>query len=452
MKQVHSARYLTFLYFSIVAVALVAIHVSVYWQTTEDLEHLYGQNRMDQIKLHAGAMLADVEVGNQPGIRIKSQGFSELDKGTEVVFDFDRLPDWIPDPEELEWDRGVEALSKTTDEAYFVMKTKFETAAGPRDAVLLMDFRLYELSEEQLFASHAKQVALSAVLLIISLFAVIKIANRLTRPISRFASSLANKPTTDLDPLPLPKGASTTELVGMVESFNRYLERLRLLMERERSFSRYASHEMRSPLTVMSGALTLMEESDDPAFVAVQRDRLREALAEISELIETLLELTRSEKGEPGAPWVVTTAALEHIASEHEHLLSGKALTWRVNIKGSPVIRMPEPTFRILLGNLVKNSFTYAQEGEVLIEASDDCITVSDAGAVHDDAEHIKEGFGLGLLLVRDICGTPNTSVTATAAGPRPFARGNRLNELSADRPACRAGRICRPDVRLGLY
>ena len=404
MKSVRSAKYLTFLYFSIVALAIVAIHVSVYWQTTEDLEHLYGQNRLDQIRAHTAEMLARVDIGDQPGIRIQPQTGSDLDRGTEIVFDFSVLPDWLPDPEDLEWDEGVEALSEDSDEAYFLMKTHFETATGPREAILLMDFRLYEMSEAQLFEAHEKQVAFSVLLLIISLLVVIKISDRLTRPISNFADTLAAKETEDLSPVPVPAGTATSELVEMVDTFNHYLERIRTLVDRERSFSRYASHEMRTPLTVMRGAMTLMEESDDPEFNAIQRKRLNEALLEMTELIETLLNLTRSGDGERDIPRPLTEPELEAIAREHEHLLAGKDLAWRAQIRGAPTIRMPEPTFRVLLGNLVKNAFRYAQSGEVLIEASPGCITVSDTGAEHSDGKHIQEGFGLGLLLVRDIC------------------------------------------------
>ena len=404
MKNARSAKFHTFLYFSIVAFALIAIHVSVYWHTTEDLEHLYGQNRLDQIKRHADQMLAGVDVTGQPGIHIRSQGQSELDKGTEIVFDFSLLPDWLPNPDDLDWDDGVEALSKSTGEAYFMMKTQFHTANGLRDAILLMDFRLYELSESQLFASHAKQVAISVILLAISLFVVIKISDRLTRPISNFANTLAHKATKDLDPVPLPDGTATKELVEMVETFNRYLSRIRALVERERSFSRYASHEMRTPLTVMKGALTLMDESQDRDFQALQKQRLNDSVREMSELIETLLDLTRETRGEETVERHLAEAELTEIAKEHEHLLAGKNLSWRIIVRDEPVIRMPKETFRILLGNLVKNAFTYAEKGEVLIEAFPGGINVVDSGAVHADGEHIKEGFGLGLLLVRDVC------------------------------------------------
>ncbi len=404
MKHTRSAKFHTILYFSIVAFALITIHVSVYWHTTEGFEHLYGQNRLDQIKEHSEQMLANVDVTGQPSIHFQLQGHSELDKGTEIVFDFSLLPDWFPNLDDLNWDEGVEVLSKSGDEAYFLMKTKFHTATGLRDAVLLMDFRLYELSEDQLFASHAEQVAISIVILVVSLLVVIKISDRLTRPISSFARTLAGKTTEDLDPVPLPKGTVTRELTEMVEMFNRYLERISALVKRERSFSRYASHEIRTPLTVMKGALTLMEVSDDPEFQSLQRERLNDAVREMGELIETLLSLSREARDDETIPRHLTEPELAEIARDYEHLLTGKNLGWKIDVKGDPEVRMPKGTFRVLLGNLVKNAFTYTEKGEVLIEAFPGGINVVCDGTMPEEHEHIREGFGLGLLLVRDIC------------------------------------------------
>ena len=247
-------------------------------------------------------------------------------------------------------------------------------------------------------------MAISAILLIVSLFVVIHISDRLTRPISSFARTLAEKEPEDLSPVPLPPGTRTSELVEMVDTFNRYQDRIHSLVERERSFSRYASHELRTPLTVMKGALTLMDESDDPKFTALQRQRLKDAVREMSELIETLLYLTRSAQASEIVTRTLTKEEIQDIVSEHEHLLAGKDLSWRIDVSGRPEVRMPHEPFRILLGNLVSNSFTYAQSGEVAIEVHPGGLSISDAHSQQSGEYHGREGFGLGLLLVRDIC------------------------------------------------
>ena len=67
-------------------------------------------------------------------------------------------------------------------------------------------------------------------------------------------------------------------------------------------------------------------------------------------------------------------------------------------------IDIPEYAFHILLGNVIKNAFAYTQIGSVNVKVYCDKIEVLDTGkGVSIDTPKV-EGYGLGLLLVRDIC------------------------------------------------
>lgn len=67
---------------------------------------------------------------------------------------------------------------------------------------------------------------------------------------------------------------------------------------------------------------------------------------------------------------------------------------------------MPKSPFHILLGNLIKNAFAYTQKGEVKVLVTQNQIAVIDTGKGGLEVETLspQEGFGLGLLLVKDIC------------------------------------------------
>ncbi len=65
---------------------------------------------------------------------------------------------------------------------------------------------------------------------------------------------------------------------------------------------------------------------------------------------------------------------------------------------------MPKVALHILLGNLIKNSFTHIEQGEVRIIASMQEIQVIDTGPGIASTRGSNDGFGLGLLLVKDIC------------------------------------------------
>ena len=417
MKRVYSAKFLTFAYFSVVAFALIAIHVSVYWHTTEELEQLYGQNRLDKVKEQAEQMLAGTDIGERASMRVRPQENTEFDGGTEVVFDFSILPDWLPNPDNLPWDEGVEAVSQSTGEAYYLMKTRFETGSGVRDAVLLMDFRLYEISEEQLFASHAKQVVISGLLLIISLFIVIKISARLTDPISQFATSLANKPAENLEPLPLPQGVVTRELAELVDTFNRYEERIRSLLERERSFSRYASHELRTPVTIIKGAVGLLKkkisDENDPAYRPLKR--IERAVTNMENIIETLLWLSREDEALDQSQVLAIGPIVRETIEQNRYLLADKPIEIELFPENDPQLPIPTPIFQIMLTNLIRNAIQHTASGKISITIETDRVSVLDTG-VGMESDDLKpftqldlhgnryQGFGLGLSIVKRLC------------------------------------------------
>lgn len=403
MKPLRSAKQVTFLYFSIVALSIIAIHASVFELTTEDLEHFYAQNKLGKVKAYTNELFSGRDISQIDKTEFQTQGKTSFDKNAEIYFDFDLLPAGFPDPADLEYDLGLEIVTDNWTQAYFIMKIRLESQGIGRDALLVLDNSLYELSEKQLISSHTKQIAISFMLLLVSLFIVLKISERLSSPISSFANQLENRSADDLSLIELPEGSLTTELEKMVSTFNAYQSRIQSLIDRERAFNAYASHELRSPLMVISGALTLLYESDDPDFLLKQRQRLEKATLDMSEFIETLLSLSKPVNENELVSRRLSFAELNLIAHNHQHLLEDKPVDWQVKVSGKPEIKMPEAALHILLGNLVKNSFAFTQSGKVVIKANEHCIEVSDTGSgLNSKAQ--TPGFGLGLLLVRDLC------------------------------------------------
>jgi signal transduction histidine kinase len=65
---------------------------------------------------------------------------------------------------------------------------------------------------------------------------------------------------------------------------------------------------------------------------------------------------------------------------------------------------MPETSFKILLGNLIKNAFACTEQGQITVAVDQDSIRVTDTGIGLDSKPRGVEGFGLGLLIAHDIC------------------------------------------------
>ena len=89
------------------------------------------------------------------------------------------------------------------------------------------------------------------------------------------------------------------EVDVMIDAIDSFAERLDTFIERERIFTRDASHELRTPIAVFKGSLDLLQrksdrsEDDEKAFA-----RMRRTVEDMEGLIETLLLLARGEEVE----------------------------------------------------------------------------------------------------------------------------------------------------------
>ncbi len=394
MAKVKSARQITFTYFSIVAFAIIATHFSLMESTLEDLEHINAQNQLIHSQKAAQDLLAD---GNNSSVEIPPFGFAYV--GIEAV------PENIILPEDLQFNKAQELKDATTQGTeYFIMKTQLTIREQPQTVYLFYLDEIYEVSEEQIFGSQAKQLLISIILLLISFAVVSRISQRLTSPLSTLAEMLKERSPHDLSPIPVPQGVETKELLLLVDSVNQYQARLHDSIERERSFNRYASHELRTPLMVIKGAVSLLGQSNEPLFIEKQRRRLLSASNEMNDFVTTLLSLTRDEDLSNLVLRSLEKDEIENIVSTHSHLITHKPVSCEVIIKEATQIKVPETTIKILVGNLIKNAFACTEQGTVSIYVSPDAIEVIDSGVGLDTKPRGIEGYGLGLVIANDIC------------------------------------------------
>jgi len=397
-----NAKQLTFLYFSILASAIIIIHASVFLSTAENMERLYAENRLDKISDYLLNSLNKGAVKAQPEFLLQTQGNAKFDPFIQVYFDYSKIPSELNIAEDLAIGTAYEVEDIKNKKTYFVLKQNL----GPKFGIahLVLDNSFYELIEESLPTSHTRQLFISLALLIISLFIILKMSARLSQPISQVAKDLSARPAQSIEPISVPVGIIPSELEQLVASFNDFQERINELVERERSFNRYASHELRTPLMVIKGAATLLGESSDPEFVEKQRQRLDRAANEMNAFIQTLLSLTKLPVSKNLITSKITGKEIELLVENHSYLLTGKNITTHVIIDNDLHIAMPEAAFNILIGNLIKNAFANTLEGDIRVTVTNQQLVISDTGIGLKEKSKHYEGYGLGLLLVNDIC------------------------------------------------
>ena len=235
--------------------------------------------------------------------------------------------------------------------------------------------------------------------------------------------------------LQVPEDADD-EVRELTDALLRYSKRLAHFLERERQFTRDASHELRSPLTVIRMAASILLEDPDLGDSKRRRtaQRIQRACHDMEELTNAFLLLAR--ESETGLP----TEALclnDLIADEVERakvLAADKPVTAEVRSTHRVFLEAPEKVLSILLGNLLRNAFSYTDAGEVVVEIGPRSkVRIRDTG-VGMAAEKIEEmfrpfvrgegnrrgGHGVGLTIVRrlsDRFGWPITIVSEPGVG-----------------------------------
>jgi len=200
-------------------------------------------------------------------------------------------------------------------------------------------------------------------------------------------------------------------LAGALHGFATRIEQL---VERERNFTRDASHELRSPLTVIKIAADVLSEEDMQPFAERAVQRIRRSVRDMEAMIEAFLILAReSDTGLPEEDFVVNEAVREEI-ERAQPLLEGKPVEITFDEQSSFGLHAPPKVFAAMFGNLIRNACLYTEAGKVRVVIGDDYVSVEDSGIGMSDDELMQAfqpyfrgnrstrgGTGVGLTLVK---------------------------------------------------
>jgi signal transduction histidine kinase len=216
-----------------------------------------------------------------------------------------------------------------------------------------------------------------------------------------------------LDRSRLPR--ADDEVQELADALVRYSERLSEFIARERDFTRDASHELRSPLTVIriSAELLLADErlADTSRRAA---ERIRRAANDMDELTSAFLLLAReSEAGLPSSALCVNDVVAGELARA-QLLAEDKPIEARLVASHRLHLDAPERVLAVLIGNLLRNAFSYTDRGEVEISIDSQGVVIRDTGVgiAPERLANIyrpfargesapRGGFGVGLSIVR---------------------------------------------------
>jgi len=226
----------------------------------------------------------------------------------------------------------------------------------------------------------------------------------------------------------LPVAQTGDELERLSVSLNRMITRLDDAFQNSKRFVADASHDLRTPLTILRGELEHF--ADDARLDSEMRERvasLLEEVAHLGKIVEQLFTLSRLDAGEAQTEWTrFDLSELAKTTAEQMNLLAeDKGISISCNA-GQPLpVQGNRVRLKQVVVNLLDNAIKYTPEkgaiqlrvlasnGHTVLEVQDNGI-----GIPPDALPHIFERFyrvdparsadsesaGLGLSIVKSIC------------------------------------------------
>jgi len=258
------------------------------------------------------------------------------------------------------------------------------------------------------------------------------------RPISEMAQRAARLPPTGEDDL--GHSDRTDELGQLARAFNALVARLRAALRTEQQFMADASHELRTPVSVVRTAadVTLAREHREEA---EYRDALAiagEQAKRLGRLVEDMLVLARADAG--GYPLRPVDLYLDEVIEECRRavdlLAAERGVTLRTAVADGLPFRGDEDLLRRLMLNVLQNAVQHTPRGgTVVVSTSRDPdairIRVADTGRgiapadrarifdrfVQLDPSRRAEGTGLGLPIAKWIAEAHGGALALEASG-----------------------------------
>ncbi len=291
-------------------------------------------------------------------------------------------------------------------------------------------------------------VPLAAVIAVIVITTVLAwlATQREWRPISALARLINDWDECKLDPEALqPQRLSRhtdADVASLARGLHGFATRIADYNQRERDFTRDASHELRSPLTVIKMSVDmLVEEAGLTDFGNRSVCRIQRAARELETLVEALLILAReSDPGVDTERFVVNDVLVQELASARD-LLGGRPIELQLQEPARFALMGSRRVFSVLCWQLIRNACQQTEQGRVVVTVFPGMVAVSNHAALQTAGDgsgplrlHGADRHGFELAIARRISDRLDWPLELqTLAGHENIARIRFPHPLPAD-------------------
>ncbi|WDP88484.1 MAG: HAMP domain-containing histidine kinase [Desulfobacter sp.] len=265
------------------------------------------------------------------------------------------------------------------------------------------------------------------------------LAGRILKPVSAIIKQSRDISDKSLDQR-IPLGKTRDELYELSVALNKMFDRIQHSFNRQKEFIGNASHELKSPITLLMLAQEdlLMSEELSPSAENNLIKQL-ETSRRMGHLVKNLLDLSRMEQQDIlHTKSVNLTGLLDRVLDDYADVISEKQITIQNRMEAPcRVMGDPEKLFRLfvnLIDNAIRYNLTSRGTIKIMAERSDDdvCIEILNPGRkipeqdlprlfdqfyrVEKSRSQALGGSGLGLTIVKKIVTLHNGRITISNA------------------------------------
>jgi two-component system sensor histidine kinase BaeS len=251
------------------------------------------------------------------------------------------------------------------------------------------------------------------------------------RPLRQFNDAIASLEKNDNKVQLHPTGIQEFDEVFL--KFNELTNRLQNEEKLRKDLVSDTSHELNTPLTVMIGQLTAIQEGKYP----MTEERvviLKEQAERLAELVQQLDAYTKARIPDTGEPEDVHLKQLCQQLIDSSVELKQKGIQVKLSIANDLVMHVNRGVLQRILANLMQNTLRYSEATELTITATTSTLTFTDngKGVPSESLPHLFErfyrvdksrsrntgGLGLGLAIVEELTKGQGWSIRAEADHP----------------------------------
>ncbi len=290
-------------------------------------------------------------------------------------------------------------------------------APGSGQAVTWLVSRADEYTDAIVGSLHVGLLIVALVVVVVALSVGSLIARWALKPIVALAERVQERiPDLKADALsPGPAARVDHDEVGFLEgALEAYEVRLRESLARERDFLADCSHELRTPVAILKGAVALLQTSTDDSARERYFGRIERSVHRMERLIEIFLMVAREGRHRTPTQTVDAAGVVAEVVDEIRALYPTHPLRIHLFADQPVTIVCHREVLAVLCYNLIGNAFTHLPGGELCVRV--DSMDGEGRLRVEDDGPGLPEfrdiaaasapGHGYGLTLVERLCRT----------------------------------------------